>query len=301
VPRHCRSNALHADGVHCGLSRRADVQPLELGLVAVHGTGTPLGDPIEVGALGQALGGGGRKQQPGGRSGDGEKGHRVALASVKSCYGHTEGAAGLTGALLAVQCLQAQVTSICSTYLAAYLRHVGRVFHCHGTGFKQPGVTCAVINRPSVSIHCIPDAQYFACWLACHSGSMCTCTTGPKHDCDECPAGSGARAQLPCPEPLCVICAGRLGKAVDSADCTCAPHRRRPPCSTGIPSSRCRQSAPLCLPMCNILLLVGRLQLLAHSSAYFWRNLHRIFRAHSSCFCLQLFNCWQLQAPAPSA
>ena len=92
--------------------RRTDVQPAELGLVAVHGTGTPLGDPIEVGALGQALGGGGRKQQAGGRSGAEEKGHRVALGSVKSCYGHTEGAAGLTGALLAVQCLQAQVTPV---------------------------------------------------------------------------------------------------------------------------------------------------------------------------------------------
>jgi acyl transferase domain-containing protein len=29
--------------------------PEELGFVAVHGTGTPLGDPIEVGALGQAI------------------------------------------------------------------------------------------------------------------------------------------------------------------------------------------------------------------------------------------------------
>ena len=96
----------------CILLRRTDVQPAELGLVAVHGTGTPLGDPIEVGALGQALGGSGRKQQAGGSGSTEEKGHRVALASVKSCYGHTEGAAGLTGALLAVQSLQAQVMPV---------------------------------------------------------------------------------------------------------------------------------------------------------------------------------------------
>lgn len=70
-----------------------------MALVAVHGTGTPLGDPIEVGALGQALGG--SPGPPGGRN--------VVLVSVKSCYGHTEGAAGLTGALLAVQLLQAKV------------------------------------------------------------------------------------------------------------------------------------------------------------------------------------------------
>lgn len=35
----------------------ADVKPAEVALVSVHGTGTPLGDPIEVGALGQALAG----------------------------------------------------------------------------------------------------------------------------------------------------------------------------------------------------------------------------------------------------
>ena len=33
----------------------ADLAPQEVALVSVHGTGTPLGDPIEVGALGQAL------------------------------------------------------------------------------------------------------------------------------------------------------------------------------------------------------------------------------------------------------
>jgi 3-oxoacyl-(acyl-carrier-protein) synthase len=34
---------------------------------------------------------------------------RVTLGSVKSCYGHTEGTAGLTGALLAMQTLIQQV------------------------------------------------------------------------------------------------------------------------------------------------------------------------------------------------
>jgi Beta-ketoacyl synthase, C-terminal domain len=51
--------------------------------VAIHGTGTPLGDPIEANALGRALAGG--LQQD------------VTVGSVKSCFGHTEGAAGLSG------------------------------------------------------------------------------------------------------------------------------------------------------------------------------------------------------------
>lgn len=74
----------------------------EVGLVAVHGTGTPLGDPIEVGALGALNAGGGAD--------NGETARKLLLASVKSCYGHTEGAAGLTGALLAMQLLQSQVS-----------------------------------------------------------------------------------------------------------------------------------------------------------------------------------------------
>jgi acyl transferase domain-containing protein/acyl carrier protein len=68
----------------------------DIGYVALHGTGTPLGDPIEVNALGQAL----RQQTKGAASRP-----PLLLGSVKSCYGHTEGAAGLTGALLAMQAL----------------------------------------------------------------------------------------------------------------------------------------------------------------------------------------------------
>ena len=70
------------------------VDPNDLGLLSVHGTGTALGDPIEVGALAQAL--------PGAAA--------LSLASVKSCFGHTEGAAGLTGLLLATAAAGHQAT-----------------------------------------------------------------------------------------------------------------------------------------------------------------------------------------------
>ena len=64
------------------LSNAKQNQAADLSFVAVHGTGTPLGDPIEVGALGNAF-----AHSPG----------SLALGSVKATYGHTEGAAGLTG------------------------------------------------------------------------------------------------------------------------------------------------------------------------------------------------------------
>lgn len=69
----------------------------QLKIVSVHGTGTPLGDPIEVGGLMQVLSD---------KSGPGKMQESViALLSNKSCYGHTEGTAGITGLLLAIMSL----------------------------------------------------------------------------------------------------------------------------------------------------------------------------------------------------
>jgi acyl transferase domain-containing protein len=60
--------------------------------------GTPLGDPIEVNALAQAV----RPQRAQHAL------QQLAVGSVKSCYGHTEGAAGITGLLLAAATLGQQ-------------------------------------------------------------------------------------------------------------------------------------------------------------------------------------------------
>ncbi len=75
----------------------AGVSAADRGYVALHGTGTPLGDPIEMGALGQALATSNKAETTT---------SKLAIGSVKSCYGHSEGAAGLTGTLLAIQTLQ---------------------------------------------------------------------------------------------------------------------------------------------------------------------------------------------------
>ncbi len=90
----------------------------------MHGTGTPLGDPIEVAALGQAA-------RPG--QGFGGASH-MTLGAVKSCYGHTEGAAGLTGALLAIQSLTHAVrvlTAPCISHRPMYViswEHPNRIW-----------------------------------------------------------------------------------------------------------------------------------------------------------------------------
>ncbi len=66
----------------------AQVAPQSIGYVECHGTGTLLGDPIEVEALKQAFEGG-------------EKGE-CALGSVKCNIGHLNGAAGIAGFIKAV-------------------------------------------------------------------------------------------------------------------------------------------------------------------------------------------------------
>jgi acyl transferase domain-containing protein len=68
----------------------AGLAPRDVSVLQLHGTGTGLGDPIEVGAL-AAVFGGRRGAAP------------LTLASDKSGIGHTEPAAGLTGALHALR------------------------------------------------------------------------------------------------------------------------------------------------------------------------------------------------------
>ncbi len=82
----CRSGAVHPDSV---------------AFVAIHGTGTPLGDPIEVNALSQPLAGRAARTRP------------LAMLSNKACYGHTEGTAGITGLLLALQVLDCLASHEC--------------------------------------------------------------------------------------------------------------------------------------------------------------------------------------------
>ncbi len=81
--------------------RDAGIDPASIGLIEAHGTGTPLGDPIEVRGLLTALHelhrDYGRERPP--------IGH-CALGSVKANIGHLETAAGIAGLIKAVYCLE---------------------------------------------------------------------------------------------------------------------------------------------------------------------------------------------------
>ncbi|MFB7500737.1 SDR family NAD(P)-dependent oxidoreductase, partial [Streptomyces sp. NPDC056161] len=70
--------------------RRAGADPRRVQFVETHGTGTPVGDPIEAAALGAALGAGR------------DAADRLALGSVKANIGHLEGGSGIAGLLKVV-------------------------------------------------------------------------------------------------------------------------------------------------------------------------------------------------------
>jgi acyl transferase domain-containing protein len=71
----------------------ARIHPQDVAYVECHGTGTILGDPIEVQALAAVFG-------------EGREGNPLKIGSVKSNIGHTEAAAGVASLIKAVLALQ---------------------------------------------------------------------------------------------------------------------------------------------------------------------------------------------------
>ena len=101
-----RGSAVNHDGPSSGLTvpnelaqealirqalKNAKVSPHEVSYIEAHGTGTSLGDPIEVGALKSVFAA--NRQEP------------LIIGSVKSNFGHLEAAAGLAGLMKVVLAL----------------------------------------------------------------------------------------------------------------------------------------------------------------------------------------------------
>ncbi|MCF6525323.1 type I polyketide synthase [Streptomyces sp. JJ36] len=104
-----RGSAVNHDGPSAGLTvpngpsqqqlirsalADADASPLDISYLEAHGTGTPLGDPIEVGAFGAVLTEGRPAHSP------------LLTGSVKTGIGHLEAAAGVASLIKVVLALQ---------------------------------------------------------------------------------------------------------------------------------------------------------------------------------------------------
>lgn len=100
----------------------AGIDPAAVGYVECHGTGTALGDPLEVTALGRVVGGA-------------ADGPRCLIGSVKSNIGHLEAAAGLGGLLKAT--------------LAAYYGEIPPTIHVTtpNPALPLPGTRLALATR----------------------------------------------------------------------------------------------------------------------------------------------------------
>lgn len=107
-----RGSAINHDGASSGLTvpnglaqqdliraalADAKLAPSQIGYLEIHGTGTALGDPIEIEASGAVLGEGRDPENP------------LVLGSVKRHIGHLEAAAGIAGLIKVVLALKHQV------------------------------------------------------------------------------------------------------------------------------------------------------------------------------------------------
>ncbi len=76
-----------------GVCSKYDINPRKINYIEAHGTGTPVGDPLEAKALGSVIGAGRYPDES------------CLVGSIKANIGHTEAAAGVAGLIKASLCL----------------------------------------------------------------------------------------------------------------------------------------------------------------------------------------------------
>jgi len=86
--------------------RVAGIVPDDLTYIEAHGTGTPLGDPIEIAALGKAFLAGGAGSAGGTGGARAERRGFCAIGSVKTNIGHLDAASGVAGLIKTVLALE---------------------------------------------------------------------------------------------------------------------------------------------------------------------------------------------------
>jgi len=107
-----RGSAVNHDGPSSGLTvpneqaqekllqkalQNAQVEPNEISYIEAHGTGTSLGDPIEIGAITSVFGKDRSPKNP------------LIVGAVKSNIGHLEAAAGIAGLIKVILCMQHKI------------------------------------------------------------------------------------------------------------------------------------------------------------------------------------------------
>jgi polyketide synthase PksJ len=75
---------------------KSGIKPQDIGYIEAHGTGTPIGDPIEISALNKAFG----------EYLSNNENTNIAIGSVKTNIGHLDTASGITGLIKTVQALR---------------------------------------------------------------------------------------------------------------------------------------------------------------------------------------------------
>lgn len=101
--------------------KNAGLAPEQISLIEAHGTGTHLGDPLEVEALAEVIG----PQR--------DENHRCALTSIKANIGHLESAAGIAGLIKVVLSLHNGAIPAHPTFT-----RLNHNIHLEGTPFYIP-------------------------------------------------------------------------------------------------------------------------------------------------------------------